>query len=103
MAAEVAKPYKEDVDPERVPEPEAYLAIAVANDVTLDVYLLLSDELYHFYVNPDASRAVKVFYSTCGGNGIRDGKGHFDFLMTQPLATPTDALALANSAGNFGS
>ena len=90
-AAEVARLYSEDADPQHVPQPKEYDQIAKANGVSLDVHLHYEGKLCHFLVNPGSSTVVKVLYTTVGGQNLRDGSGHFDFLMDQTLDTEAAA------------
>ena len=39
----------------------------------------------HCCVNNGAKHVVKLFFTTCGGATLRDGKGHFDFWTSAPL------------------
>ena len=80
MAAEVAGRYDSSVDPEHTPDPSEYEPIAKASSVTLRIHMLSGGELIRFDVNPGASAVAKLFLAGSGGSGLRDCKGHFDFI-----------------------
>ena len=84
LASKVAAEYKNDVNAEKTPDESEYEAIAKATEVTLDVCMFYAGNLVHFYVNEKPGVVVKVLYSGKGGEGLRDSKGHFDFISMVP-------------------
>ena len=97
MAHEVAQEYSCDVDPEHVPHPKEYVAIARALGVTLDVYMLYAGDLIKFTLNVGHEQVVKVFYCGSGEGGVRESKGRFGSSLSRlpHWATPLTTVDMA--------